>query len=118
MSDTMTAALDFEAWNDPESPRVVGYRAAHMRVQAARGRASAYPCMGDCGRPAADWAYVHDDPDELSTTVNGAARHYSLDSESVPADVPPLSPTLRHHPARDPRNFQLVTHNPETKGTQ
>lgn|GEM_PF-3926544 len=35
----MTTALDFEAWNNPE-PRPVGYRAAHMRVQAERGRAS------------------------------------------------------------------------------
>jgi hypothetical protein len=61
--------------------RVVGYRAAHMRVVAARGHASSYPCVTDCGRPAAGWAYVHDDPDELVTTFNGAPRHYSLDSD-------------------------------------
>ncbi|WP_156623081.1 hypothetical protein [Mycobacterium sp. 1164966.3] len=60
-------------------PGVIGYRGAHMRVLAARGRASAYPCVGDCGRPAADWAYDNADPDELVSTVNGAPRRYSLD---------------------------------------
>lgn len=74
------AAFDTAAATD-SSARVIGYRGAHMRVQAARGPASAYPCVGDCGRPAADWAYVHDDPDELVTTVNGAPRLYSLDSD-------------------------------------
>lgn len=62
-------------------PRVVGYRAAHMRVLAARGRASDHLCVGDCGRPAADWAYDNADPDELVTTVNGAPRRYSLNPD-------------------------------------
>jgi hypothetical protein len=62
------------------SARVVGYRQAHQRVEAARGRASSYPCAG-CGRPAADWAYRHDDPDELVAVVNGTPLRYSLDSD-------------------------------------
>lgn len=61
--------------------RVVGYRAAHARVQAARGPATCYPCAGDCGRPAGEWAYDNADPDELVATVNGAVRRYSLDSD-------------------------------------
>lgn len=61
--------------------RVVGYRAAHMRVQAARGHATSYPCVGECGSPAADWAYDNSDPDEVVTTVNGKPRRYSLDSD-------------------------------------
>jgi hypothetical protein len=92
----MTTALDFEAWNYPEVPPVVGYRAAHMRVQAARGRASSYPCVGDCGRPAADWAYGHDDPDELVTTVRGAVRRYSLDSDRYQPMCRPCHKRLDH----------------------
>lgn len=60
---------------------VIGYRGVHTRVQAARGRASAYLCAGDCGRLAADWAYDHTDPDELVTVVNGSLCRYSLDSD-------------------------------------
>jgi hypothetical protein len=62
------------------SARVVGYRQAHQRVDAARGRASSYPCA-ECGRPAQDWAYLHDDPDELVAVVNGRPLRYSLDSD-------------------------------------
>lgn len=76
----MSTALDFEAWNHPD-PRPIGYRGAHMRVQAARGHASSYRCVGDCGGPAADWAYLHTDPDELVTTVHGKRCSYSLDSD-------------------------------------
>jgi hypothetical protein len=64
-----------------QSTVTVGYRAAHMRVDAARGRASSYPCVGDCGRPAAEWAYDNADPDELVTAVGGQLRRYSLDSD-------------------------------------
>lgn len=42
-------------------------------------RAAAYPCVTDCGRPAAEWAYDHGDVDELVATVNGAPRRYSLE---------------------------------------
>lgn len=59
----------------------MGYRAAHMRLLAARGRAASWPCVGDCGRPAVDWAYDNADPDELVATVNGSARRYSMDSD-------------------------------------
>jgi 5-methylcytosine-specific restriction endonuclease McrA len=62
------------------SARVPGYRAAHLRVQAARGHASSYRCT-DCGRPAADWAYDNADRDELIDLVNGRPRRYSLDSD-------------------------------------
>jgi hypothetical protein len=73
------AVCDTAAATDTPA-RVVGYRAAHTRVQAARGHASSYLCA-DCGRPAAEWAYQHGDPDELVAVVNGKPRHYSLDSD-------------------------------------
>ncbi len=73
------AAFDTAAATDAPD-RTVGYRGAHMRVVAARGHASSYLCA-DCGRPAAEWAYQHGDPDELVAAVNGKPRHYSLDSD-------------------------------------
>jgi len=48
---------------------------------AARGRASSYSCVGDCGRPAVDWAYDNDDPDEVIDTVGGKPLRYGLDSD-------------------------------------
>jgi NAD-dependent SIR2 family protein deacetylase len=36
----------------------VGYRAAHARVVAARGKASDYGCV-DCGVKAKDWSHRH-----------------------------------------------------------
>ena len=63
------------------TPVRVGYRAAHARVVAARGRASSYSCVGDCGRPAVDWAYDNDDPDEVIDTVGGKPLRYGLDSD-------------------------------------
>ena len=46
-------------WKD--SP---GYQAAHLRVEADKGKASEHVCA-DCGSPAHDWSYVHGCPDEL-----------------------------------------------------
>lgn len=62
------------------SARVVGYRQAHRRVEAARGHASSYACE-DCGRPAAEWSYSHGDPAELIALVNGKPRRYSAESD-------------------------------------
>lgn len=59
----------------------VGYRAAHARVQAARGRASSWPCAGDCGGLARDWAYDGTDSRELTEIVNGSLCRYSLSSD-------------------------------------
>lgn len=49
------------------------YSGAHMRVRADRGPAADYLC--GCGSVAAQWAYRHDDPDELKA-AEGA---YSAD---------------------------------------
>lgn len=51
----------------PEHPNwlgdIVGYYGAHHRVNRARGRAREHACA-DCGRPATEWSYNHDDPNE------------------------------------------------------
>lgn len=54
---------------------IVLYRAAHARVQAARGPAAAHPCT-DCANPAEHWSYDHTDPDELRSDTG---QPYSLD---------------------------------------
>lgn len=64
---------------------LVSYGTAHVRVAWQRGKASLHDCV-DCGRKAEQWAYNHDDPDELvqETRVNGVLLHrlrYSLKVE-------------------------------------
>jgi|JI6StandDraft_1071083.scaffolds.fasta_scaffold499452_2 hypothetical protein len=44
------------------------YRAAHLRVPRQRGKASEYACEV-CGLQAAQWAYDHTDPHELSQVI-------------------------------------------------
>ena len=56
---------------------VVGYRAAHSRIETDRGPARQHRCT-DCGERADHWSYDHADPDHLI----GPAPHflpYSLD---------------------------------------
>lgn len=46
----------------------VGYHGIHGRLQTERGRASSQPCA-DCGNPARDWSYDHEDPDERASDL-------------------------------------------------
>lgn len=64
---------------------VVGYYGAHGRLRRVLGSASARRCA-HCDQPARDWAYDHQDPDELTAEVNGCIVPYSLD----PAHYMPL----------------------------
>lgn len=43
----------------------IGYSAAHVRVVSRRGQASLHVCT-HCGGTAAEWAYDHKDPDEMT----------------------------------------------------
>lgn len=53
------------------------YNGAHLRVRRSRGAASRNPCAR-CGCPARDWAYDHEDPNELSgPTQHGYEMSYS-----------------------------------------
>lgn len=55
----------------------IGYEAAHRRVYRIHGRAIEHPCFY-CGLPALQWAYDHDDPDEM---VNKRGNRYSANPE-------------------------------------
>lgn len=50
------------------------YNAAHLRCKRDRGPVQVKACV-DCGRPADDWSYNHDDPDEL---ISPEGLPYSL----------------------------------------
>lgn len=45
----------------------ITYGGAHRRLRAQRGSASNCDCR-ECGAPAADWAYTHNDPNEKVAT--------------------------------------------------
>lgn len=65
----------------------VGYPAAHDRVARERGPASAHACEHCAAKPAEDWAYDHQDPNERIATQGPAANcRYSAD----PAHYIPL----------------------------
>ena len=52
------------------------YKTAHIRVKRQRGRAKDYPCF-QCGNPAFDWAYRHNDPDEKYGATQGYRAPFS-----------------------------------------
>lgn len=55
----------------------INYFTAHRRVQEQRGRASDHTCP--CGRPAQQWAYSHEDKNELIGKVGDGEAPYSPD---------------------------------------
>jgi hypothetical protein len=58
----------------------IGYSAAHMRVRAAQGSASAYPCV-DCQGEAQQWSYDHADQNEKQSDFGA----YSTDPQHYEA---------------------------------
>lgn len=64
---------------DHQHRNVVGYRAAHNRVTAKKGKAKEYACL--CGRSAQEWGYDHLDKNELVEIWNAREVKYSLDPE-------------------------------------
>ena len=60
-----------------ERVEVPTYRAMHLRLDQARGKASEHPCA-DCGGPATEWSYDGQDPMALVGTKNGSRVTYSL----------------------------------------
>lgn len=54
------------------------YGAIHMRLTRQRGPASNHPCAL-CGRTARDWAYDHNDQNEITTEWYGYTVAYSTD---------------------------------------
>lgn len=64
-----------------QSWRIIGYMAAHDRLRRARGKADKHNCVG-CGGAAAQWAYNHQDPQELICNAPYSKGYrYSLDAD-------------------------------------
>jgi len=85
----------------PDKPT---YKAAHKRVQRARGKASDYRCV-DCGEPAEEWSYRGGSPDEIRGPVPGRSDGYDYVSICAwspnPDDYDPRC--VQDHRARDRR---------------
>jgi hypothetical protein len=57
----------------------IGYSGAHSRIKANQGAPSEHLCI-DCGRPAKDWSYDHEDPNQLTEDCGRyQGRPYSAD---------------------------------------
>lgn len=56
----------------------VTYSGMHRRVASRRGPARDHDCI-NCGNPAQEWAYDHQDPKERRGTSNGQEVYFSLD---------------------------------------
>lgn len=66
----------------------VSYGGAHRRIYRERGAAKSYRCV-DCGGPAAQWAYDHNDENEKEELTPGGWRAFSPDpSHYEPKCVP------------------------------
>lgn len=85
----------------------LGYSGAHRRIYRYRGPAARFQCSG-CAAPAEEWAYTHDDPDELVERTKGGIFAYSAD----PARYIPLCRAC--HRSRDINHVWKPTVPPET----
>lgn len=61
-------------WSDDR----LTYDGVHLRLRRSKGKASQYPCV-DCGKPAENWAYDYNDPNELMDNKRNCV--YSADPD-------------------------------------
>lgn len=73
---TKPPAGDRARWRKDE----VGYMGAHNRTRRLKGNAKCQSCT-HCGNPAHDWAYDHEDPNELHDDIGGYVVPYSVDPD-------------------------------------
>ena len=78
----------------------VTYEGAHLRLRSIRGRARDFSCV-DCGEPAQEWSYNHDDPNEKR--MPDGTRPYSGDPSHY-------SPRCLHCHRKMDRSRNLKTH--------
>lgn len=79
-------------------PRPLGtYTGMHNKVYRLRGKATSRLCSA-CDKPAQEWAYTHDDPEELVELKNGHRYVFSLQmSYYIPLCVPCHADLDRRH---------------------
>lgn len=76
----------------PRSDGFVAYDSAHRRILTERGRADEHLCVR-CGGAADDWAYTHDDPNELSGIRSMHGREYPAVWSADPKYYQPMCKT-------------------------
>jgi len=86
--------------------QMVTYGGAHNRVHRERGRAKNHPCW-DCGQPAFDWSYNHEDPDEVEGIVTMRGRDFLMPYSLKPEFYVPRCRTC--HSAFDRRHLNTRT---------
>jgi len=65
------------------------YGGSHGRVSRTRGRAVGYDCV-DCGGPADEWSYNHQDPNELRAVIsNNKGYQYEVPYSANPDHYDP-----------------------------
>lgn len=100
-------AMHWKRWYKHGDPMVVtrrkpdseirSYEVAHQRLQAVRGPARNYACVS-CGKPAAHWAYDHDDLNEQVDPKRDC--RYSADPAHYQPMCIPCHWTFDEHPLR------------------
>lgn len=83
------------------------YNAVHVRLYRTRGPAKTYTCP--CGKPAEEWSYDGDDPNEVTGTVrgwNGKVHEvtYSLDFDHYTARCKSCHVRLDRHERSQPES--------------
>ena len=74
--------------SERDSEHVLSYRGAHRRIEAEKGRASNHACE-KCGGQAAEWAYNHEDDEEVYGHHGACFMAFSLSPDFyVPMCVP------------------------------
>ena len=66
-----------------------GYHAAHHRVYTAKGKASTHACVS-CDSQAAQWAYDHTDPNELTEEQEWKGKTITVSYSLDPAYYQPM----------------------------
>lgn len=86
-------------WHRPVRPNgQVNYYVLHTRLRQVRGRAAAHQCVGECGRRARQWAWLHgEDPRDFRNYVPMCCSCHQRYDRSPDPDIQPwgIGPTPR-----------------------
>ncbi|NDB65118.1 MAG: hypothetical protein EB168_05545 [Euryarchaeota archaeon] len=74
---------------DNRGTNKITYSGSHGRLHRVRGKANQYTCV-DCGGPAEEWSYNHNDPNELYGWVkNNKGHEYEVPYSADPYQYDP-----------------------------
>ncbi|MEZ5411042.1 MAG: hypothetical protein R2761_23630 [Acidimicrobiales bacterium] len=95
--------MHYERWRQHGDPTITllprdkpNYLSAHKRVHRRKGKAKDFACANNCGRPASQWAYDHEDPNELTGPMKVRGQVVELAFSTDPEHYVPLCGTCHH----------------------